>query len=146
MGDFSKNKSHRVQLSRYLRGEDIVLRGVSALKYMELYVEDHFAFDVQKEQIFVYGKATSSIPNLVVEKVTHFDEIDYSEDWGIPCTTLNQVVHDMLENPQLMNQDALIESLANHYENEGHFNNIHILDADVATWEALKNSALAFYD
>ena len=56
MGDFSKNKSNRVQLSRYLKGEDIVLRGVSALKYMELFVEDHFTFDVQKEQIFVYGK------------------------------------------------------------------------------------------
>ena len=86
------------------------------------------------------------ISNLVIEKVDDFEEIDYSKEWGIPCSTLNQVVHDMLENPQLMNQEALTESLANHYENEGHFNDIHVLDAYVMEWEILKNSALRFYD
>ena len=145
MGDFSKNKSNRVQLSRYLKGEDVILRGISALKYMELFVEDHFTFDVAKEQIFVYGKTTSSLENLMVKQVDDFELIDYSDEWGIPCSTLSQVVHDMLKNPGLMKEKVLVEALANHYENEGHFNDIHVLDTYIIQWEILKNSALSFY-
>lgn len=145
MGDFSKSKSHRTQLSRYLKKEDVVLRGVSALKYLELYVEDHFTFDVEKDPIFAYGKKWTNLANLVIEKRANFDEIDYSKEWEIPCSTLSQVVQDMLSNTQLMQREVLIESLANHYEDKGHFNDIFVSNVYASEWETLKNSALEFY-
>lgn len=145
MGDFSKNRSNQVQLSRYLREENIVLRGVSALKYMGLYVEDHFTFDVATEKIMAYSQAESDLKNVIIVQVDDFSDIDYDITWGVACATLHQVVHDMLQDPELMDESALVEALANHYENEGHFNEISITDTCEKEWERLKNKALKFY-
>lgn len=143
LGDFAPNGSSRVRLSRLLKGKEVVLRGISALKYMELFDDEPFAFE---EPIFVYAKERLLEDNLMVKMIDNFDLIDYNEDWDIACSTLNQVVNDMLSEPELMHRDALVESLANYYEDEGSFEDIEVCESKKAEFEELKALALVFYD
>ncbi|MCL1991074.1 MAG: hypothetical protein FWG67_09325 [Defluviitaleaceae bacterium] len=146
MGDFSLNRSNRVRLSRFLKGKDVVLRGISALQYMELFVEDHFSFDAAKACIFVYSTEEMTEGNFDVKRVDDFSNIDYNDEWDILCATLSQVVNDVLAEPALMHQAILVEALANHYEEQGHFGEIEVEAVHQAEFEQLKALAVKFYD
>ena len=141
MGDFAPNRSNRVRLSRLLKGKEVVLRGISALKYLELFNDEYLT----DEPIFVYAKEMMLDDNLIVKMIDDFELIDYNEDWEIACSTLNQTVNDMLSEPNLMNREVLIESLANYYEDHGSLNDIEISASKKAEFEHLKALAMEFY-
>ena len=145
MGDFSMNRSNRMRLSRHLQGQDIVLRGVTALKYMELYVEDHFTFDIETERIAIYSKVARDEENFDVKLVGDFSHLDYSDECVVPCSTLSQVVKDMLSEPESMEQGALVESLANYYEEAGHFKELTVEDHQIEAFQKLEKLAMSFY-
>ena len=147
MGDFAPNRSNRVRLSRLLKEKEVILRGISALKYMELFNDEPFS---EEDPIFVYAKEMMIADdlgsnNLVIKVVNDFEAIDYNEDWEIACSTLNQVVNDMLSEPSLMNHDTLVESLANYYEDNGSFEDIQTCKTKEVALNELKTLAMAFY-
>ena len=147
VGDFAPNRSSRVRLSRLLKGKEVILCGISALKYLELFNDEHFT---EEDSIFVYAtemvKANGFESNrLIVKRIDDFDAIDYNEDWEIACSTLNQVVNDMLSESELMNHDALVESLANYYEDHGNFDEIIVCETQEVMFDDLKALAMAFY-
>ena len=142
MGDFAPNRSNRVRISRLLKGKEVILRGISALKYMELFNDEHAEIE---ETIFVYAKEKIKENNLKIKIINDFDAIDYNEDWEIACSTLNQVISDMLSEPELMNQAVLVESLANYYEEKANFDDLKVCETKKADFETLKILAMAFY-
>ena len=146
LGDFSVNRSNRARLSRFLKGEALILRGVSALKYMELFVDDHFTFDVKTERIFVYAKEALTGGNFDVKIVPNFSDIHYDDAGSVLCSTLSQVVHDALDEPGLVSQDVLVEALANYYEEVGHFEDVEIKAMHLAEFQRLKALAMSFYE
>ncbi|MCL1948866.1 MAG: hypothetical protein FWF59_03955 [Turicibacter sp.] len=145
MGDFSINRSNRVRLSRYLKGKDVLLRGISALKYMELFVEDHFTFDAGKESIEVYATTELDHENYQAIRVRDFSEMDVNDDGEVLCCSMSQVVNDLLEEGNPENLEILVEALANYMEEMGHLDDIQVKNGHSIKFKEIKRRAVEFY-
>lgn len=134
--DFYSNKEwHREALS----SENVILRGTSALEYLQLF-PGYFG----EKDIEVYALSEGQYSNVKYWLVDSFDEIDYIDDGFLLCATLEQVIKDFIREYDTSNIQALVESLANYYcYHNDSFDNL-IVDTDQDLFNELKEWAIGF--
>ena len=139
-GVYVSDFSNHARLSRHVRGRDVVLRGVSALEYMGLFVGY-----VNAGAVEVYAKDDLVDDIFDSRVVVDFNQIDYFQDGNVKCSTLSQVVNDMLGEFETMDDVALAESLAYYYEKQGSLESLNIAPQYHSHFEEMKDWAREYY-
>lgn len=128
-------------LQDVVQGTDLILCGVSALEYLEL-----FNGYVNESKIQVYAKSNGQFDNIEYHIVDSFDNIDYINFDGVLCTTVNQTINDMLANYDNIDELAFLEALSNYYfANDESFDNLKIKPENLNTFNQVKQIAIEYY-
>ena len=106
--------SNREWIRDAVSGENIVLRGVSALDYMRFFSGYH-----NEREIDVYALYAGSYDNINYYIVDSFDDIDYIRDGDVLCSTFGQAVNDILSDFGNADEKALANALSNYYFSNG---------------------------
>lgn len=132
--------SNRAWFRDVLRGEDVILRGVSALEYLQLFVGY-----VGESKINVYAKSKGNYDNVEYNIIDTFDNIDYFQHTNILCSSANQAINDLLMDYENTDEQALTEALSNYYHtHDMSFEGLNI-KYNKEKFEELKNWAVNFY-
>lgn len=132
--------SNRAWFRDVLRGEDVILRGVSALEYLQLFVGY-----VGESKINVYAKSKGIYDNVEYNIIDTFDNIDYFQHTNILCSSANQAINDLLMDYENTDEQALTEALSNYYHtHDMSFEGLNI-KYNKEKFEELKNWAVNFY-
>lgn len=133
--------SNRAWLRDIIGGENLILRGVSALEYLEMFVGY-----VGEKDIEVYALKKGKYDNIDYCIVDSFDSIDFIRYGNTMCTSLNQTINDMLKSYEDTDELALTEALSNYYyANDESFDGLVITPENEEHFEALKLSAVGYY-
>ena len=128
-------------LQDVVQGKDLILCGVSALEYLEL-----FSGYVNESKIQVYAKSNGQFDNIEYHIVDSFDNIDYINFDGVLCTTVNQTINDMLANYNNIDELAFLEALSNYYfANDESFDNLKIKPENLNIFNQVKQIAIEYY-
>lgn len=131
--------SNREWLRNVLSSEKVVLRGISALEYLQL-----FPGYFREKNIEVYALSEGPYSNVQYCLVDSFDEIEYFDDGFILCATLEQVIKDYIKDYDTSDTHVLVEALANYYcYNNDSFDNL-IVDTDQELFSEVKEWAIGF--
>lgn len=131
--------SNRAWLRNALSSEKVVLRGISALEYLQL-----FPGYFREKNIEVYALSEGQYSNVQYCLVDSFDEIDYFDDGFLLCATLEQVIKDYIKDYDTSDTHVLVEALANYYcYNNDSFDNL-IVDTDQDLFNEVKEWAIGF--
>lgn len=134
--DFLSNKEW---LRNVLSSEKVILRGISALEYLQLF-PGYFG----EKNIEVYALSEGQYSNVQYYLVDRFDEIDYFDDGFVLCATLEQVIKDYIKDYDTADTHVLVEALANYYCYHGDsFDNL-IVDTDQDLFNEVKEWAIGF--
>lgn len=101
--------SNRAWFQDTLTEENVILRGVSALEYLQL-----FPGYVGESRIDVYAKSKGKYDNIHYCIVDDFDSIDFFLHSGVKCSSVSQAVSDILLDED-MDEQALVEALSRYY-------------------------------
>ena len=131
--------SNRERLRKMVAGQEVILRGVSALEYMDLFVGY-----MAEQQIEVYLRVDLSdrFDSTIIE---NFDGIDYFVDNDVRCSTISQVVNDMLNEYDSMDATALAEALSEYHEINGSLEGINIEPQNTLYFREMQDWALEFH-
>ena len=128
-------------LQDVVQGKDLILCGVSALEFLEL-----FNGYVNESKIQVYAKSKGQFDNIEYHIVNSFDNIEYLNFDGVLCTTVNQTINDMLANYDNIDELAFLEALSNYYfANDESFDNLKIKPENLNTFNQVKQIAIEYY-
>lgn len=128
-------------LQDVVQGTDLILYGVSALEYLEL-----FNGYVNESKIQVYAKNKGQFDNIEYHIVNSFDHIEYLNFNGVLCTTVNQTINDMLANYDNIDELAFLEALSNYYfANDESFDNLKIKPENLNVFNQVKQIAIEYY-
>lgn len=120
---------------------DLILCMTSALEYLEL-----FNGYLGEKIIQVYAKEKGKYTNVEYLIVSSFDEIDYYNDDGVLCTTINQTINDMLSDFDNIDELAFLEALSNYYfEHNESFDNLLIKPENMTVFNQIKKVAMNYY-
>lgn len=133
--------SNRAWLRDIVAGQSLILRGTSALEYLEL-IDGYLG----ENEIYVYARHQGQFENINYAIVDNFEHIEYVQFGNVLCSTFNQVVNDMLSDLQSDDQ-VLCEALCNYFHsNNKSFDGLRIETENVARFNLLKSSAIAYYN
>jgi hypothetical protein len=133
--------SNREWFRSVLRGKDVVLCHTSALECL-----GQFPGYVNENQIDVYATAREPYDNINWYVVDGFDGLDIVNISGLRCTSLNQTVNDMLRDYDVIDEQSLVQALADYYySNGGSFGGLRIAPQYVDRFNAIKDWAVEFY-
>lgn len=132
--------SNRAWFRDVVGGKNVILKGVSALEYLEL-----FTGYIGEEQIDVYAETQGSYDNINYCIVNSFKEIDFFIQGNILCSTVNQAMNDLFNDYENADEQALVEALSKYYYAHGmSFDGLNItFNRD--EFEKLKEYAILFY-
>lgn len=131
--------SNREWLRNAISSEKVILRGISALEYLQLF-PGYFG----EKNIEVYALSEGHYSNVQYCLVDSFDKIDYLDDGIVLCSTLEQVIKDFIREYDTSNIQALVEALGNYYYfNNFTFEKLHV-DTDQVVFDELKEWAIGF--
>jgi len=134
--------SSREWMRDAIRGEDVILRGVSALDYLQLFVGY-----LDDGNIEVYATSKGSYENIDYRLVDSFDRIEYINDGGVLCSTFNQAVNDLLADFDNADEEALANSLSNYYHsNNRSFAGLYIRPENLEHFEYMREWAVEYYN
>ena len=121
--------SNRAWFRDVLKGQDLILRGISALEYLQLF--DGY---VGESKIYVYAKSRGI-----------YENIDYFHHDSILCSSANQAINDLFMDYGNTDELALTEALSNYYHTHDMcFDGLNI-KYNKEKYEELKNWAINFY-
>jgi hypothetical protein len=125
-----------------INGEDVVLRGVSALDFLRLFVGY-----LNESEIDVYAKSEGSYENVRYTLVDSFESIEYINDNGVLCSTASQAVNDILSDFDNADEEALANALSNYYyANNKNFSGLYIKPENLVHFEYMKKWAMEYYN
>lgn len=128
-------------LQDVVQGTDLILCGVSALEYLEL-----FNGYVNESKIQVYAQNEGQFDNIEYHIVNSFDDIEYLNFDGVLCTTVNQTINDMLSDFDNIDELAFLEALSNYYfANNESFDNLKIKPENRDVFNQVKQMAIEYY-
>ena len=131
--------SNKEWLRNALGSEKLVVRGISALEYLQL-----FPGYLREKNIEVYALSEGQYSNVQYYLVDSFDEIDYFDDGFVLCATLEQVIKDYIKDYDTADTHVLVEALANYYCYHGDsFDNL-IVNTDQDLFNEVKEWAIGF--
>ncbi len=132
--------SNRAWLRDIVGGKPLILRGVSALEYLEL-IDGYFG----EEDIYVYARTSGNYENISYEIADDFEQIEYIRYGNVLCSTFEQAVNDMLSDC-FTDDGVLCEALSNYFHsNNESFENLRIKGENVERFAFLKDSAISYY-
>jgi hypothetical protein len=124
-----------------LRGKDVVLCHTSALECLGL-----FPGYVNENQIDVYTTAREPYDNINQYIVDGFDDLDIVNIAGLRCTSLDQTINDMLRDYDMIDEQSLVQALADYYYSNGEsFDGLRIAPQYAERFDAIKDWAVEFY-
>ncbi|MBQ8515040.1 MAG: hypothetical protein IJ496_06560 [Ruminococcus sp.] len=132
--------SNRAWFRDTVGGENLILRGTSALEYLELF--DGYTGETE---IDVYAKSQGHYENINYHVIESFDEIEHILHGNVLCSTFNQTVNDMLQDEN-SDEQALCEALSNYYfaHNES-FDELKINPENTVRFNTLIEYAMEYY-
>ena len=125
-----------------VKGENVILRGVSALDFLRLFVGY-----LGENEIDVYATYRGPYENIHYHIVDSFDGIDFICDSGVLCSTFDQAINDMLGDFDNADEKALANALSNYYfANNESFDGLIIKPENMMHFEYLKEWAMEYYN
>lgn len=132
--------SNRAWLRDVVAGQSLILRGTSALEYLEL-IDGYFGED----EIFVYSNAKGRFENINYTVTNSFELIEFVCYGDVLCSTFNQALNDMLSD-ELVDEQALCEALSNYYHlHNDSFENVKVNKENKERFDYFKDSAISYY-
>ena len=120
--DVSQYVSLKSWYQDMLENKYVVLRGRSALEYLE-----YFNGYLHDNEVELYSVEPVSADDIKVVIVDSFDNISHINDGCVLCSTFEQAVNDMLADFDNTDEQALLEALSRYYyENNRSFSGLII--------------------
>jgi hypothetical protein len=137
----SNYTSNREWFRSVLRGKDVVLCHTSALECL-----GQFPGYLNENQIDVYATAREPYENFNQYIVDSFDKLDIVRIGELRCTSLNQTINDMLRDYDVIDEQSLVQALADfYYDNAESFDGLRIAPQNIERFIAIKDWATEFY-
>jgi hypothetical protein len=137
----SNYTSNREWLHSALIGMEVVLCHTSALECLGL-----FPGYVNENQIDVYTKGHEPYENVNQYVVDSFDNLDTVCIGELRCTSLNQTINDMLRDYEVIDEQSLVQALADYYySNDKSFSGLRIAPQYAERFNAIRDWASEFY-
>lgn len=139
--DCNKYITNRAWLRACVGGNNLILRGVSALEYLELFVGY-----MNENSIDVYATEKGKYTNVNYHIVNDFNSIDYLSSNTVLCTSVNQTINDMLSEFDKTDELALTEALSNYYYSHNEtFEGLNIQPKNMKVFNSLLSNAINYY-
>jgi len=137
----SNYTSNRDWFNNILHGRDVVLCHTSALECL-----GQFSGYVNESMIDVYATVQEPYENINWNLVDSFDNIEIVNIAGMRCTSFNQTVNDMLRDYDVIDEQSLVQALADYYYSNGEsFDGLQIAPQHADRFNSIKDWAVEFY-
>lgn len=134
--------SNRAWLRDVVGNQPMILRSVSALEYLQLFV-GYFS----ENKVEVYALEESSEENIRCHIIEDLEAIEYIRFENVLCSSPSQAVNDMLSNFEHSDETALVEALSKYYySHEESFSGLNIKKENQKRFEELKDWAINYFE
>lgn len=134
--------SNRAWLRDVVGNQPIILRSVSALEYLQLFV-GYFS----ENKVEVYALEESSEENIRCHIIEDLEAIEYIRFENVLCSSPSQAVNDMLSDFEHSDETALVEALSKYYySHEESFSGLNIKKENQKQFEELKDWAINYFE
>lgn len=134
--------SNRAWLRDVVGNQPMILRSVSALEYLQLFV-GYFS----ENKVEVYALEESPEENIQCHIVENLDTIEYIRFEKVLCSSPSQAVNDMLSDFEHSDETALVEALSKYYySHEESFSGLNIKKENQKRFEELKDWAINYFE
>ena len=134
--------SNRAWLRDVVGNQPMILRSVSALEYLQLFV-GYFS----ENKVEVYALEESSEENIRCYIIEDLEAIEYIRFENVLCSSPSQAVNDMLSDYEHSDETALVEALSKYYySHEESFSGLNIKKENQKRFEELKDWAINYFE
>ena len=142
MKSSSDYTSNRAWLRDVVGNQPMILRSVSALEFLQLFV-GYFS----ESKVEVYALEESPEENIRCHIVKDLEAIEYLRFENVLCSSPSQAVNDMLSDFEHSDETALVEALSKYYySHEESFNGLAIKAENQKRFEELKEWAINYFE
>lgn len=134
--------SNRAWLRDVVGNQPMILRSVSALEYLQLFV-GYFS----ENKVDVYALEESSEENIRCHIIEDLEAIEHIRFENVLCSSPSQAVNDMLSDFEHSDETALVEALSKYYySHEESFSGLNIKKENQKRFEELKDWAINYFE
>lgn len=134
--------SNRAWLRDVVGNQPMILRSVSALEYLQLFV-GYFS----ENKVEVYALEESPEENIRCHIIKDLEAIEYIRFENVLCSSPSQAVNDMLSDFEHSDETALVEALSKYYySHEESFSGLNIKKENQKRFEELKDWAINYFE
>lgn len=134
--------SNRAWLRDVVGNQPMILRSVSALEFLQLFV-GYFS----ENKVEVYALEESSEENIRCYIIEDLEAIEYIRFENVLCSSPSQAVNDMLSDFEHSDETALVEALSKYYySHEESFSGLNIKKENQKQFEELKDWAINYFE
>ena len=134
--------SNRAWLRDVVGNQPMILRSVSALEFLQLFV-GYFS----ENKVEVYALEESSEETIRCHIIEDLEAIEYIRFENVLCSSPSQAVNDMLSDFEHSDETALVEALSKYYySHEESFNGLAIKAENQKRFEELKEWAINYFE
>ena len=134
--------SNRAWLRDVVGNQPMILRSVSALEYLQLFV-GYFS----ENKVEAYALEESSEENIRCYIIEDLEAIEYIRFENVLCSSPSQAVNDMLSDFEHSDETALVEALSKYYySHEESFSGLNIKKENQKRFEELKDWAINYFE
>ena len=134
--------SNRAWLRDVVGNQPMILRSVSALEYLQLFV-GYFS----ESNVEVYALEESTEKNIQCHIIEDLEAIEYIRFENVLCSNPSQAVNDMLSDLEHCDETALVEALSKYYySHEESFSGLNIKVENRKRFEELKDWAINYFE
>ena len=138
----SEYTSNRAWLRDVVGNQPMILRSVSALEYLQLFV-GYFS----ENKVEVYALEESPEENIRCHIIEDLEAIEYIRFENVLCSSPSQAVNDMLSDFEHSDETALVEALSKYYySHEESFSGLNIKKENQKQFEELKDWAINYFE
>ena len=134
--------SNRAWLRDVVGNQPMILRSVSALEYLQLFV-GYFS----ESKVEVYALEESSEETIRCHIIEDLEAIEDIRFENVLCSSPSQAVNDMLSDFEHSDETALVEALSKYYySHEESFSGLNIKKENQKRFEELKDWAINYFE
>ena len=134
--------SNRAWLRDVVGNQPMILRSVSVLEYLQLFV-GYFS----ENKVEVYALEESPEENIRCHIIEDLEAIEYIRFENVLCSSPSQAVNDMLSDFEHSDETALVEALSKYYySHEESFSGLNIKKENQKRFEELKDWAINYFE
>ena len=134
--------SNRAWLRDVVGNQPMILRSVSALEYLQLFV-GYFS----ENKVEVYALEESPEENIRCHIIEDLEAIEYIRFENVLCSSPSQAVNDILSDFEHSDETALVEALSKYYySHEESFSGLNIKKENQKRFEELKDWAINYFE